>query len=212
MICVGSLSMIPFSTIALSIILLTGCATSFKATQTDPQTNLFATSYKIPSDGVNVNEEYKNEYSKTAYLKVEGINTPVVQNFYLESIKNTNKFNIIKTKSDLEEYVFTNNLEDRVSNVSDLVGLSNLEKYFGSFLIIEPYLEHYGGYEYLFRLKAFDPRTGKLLLRLENRTYPVSGLDQPLFYPVFNAFIEWIEGKEIQKGIKTMYEQQSQLE
>ena len=64
-------------------------------------------------------------------------------------------------------------------------------------MVVEPHLEWAGGYEYTASLKVHDPETGQYVLVLENEATNWSGLDQPLFYPLFNAFLQWTRGEEI---------------
>ena len=97
----------------------------------------------------------------------------------------------------MEQMVFSKNLSDEVSSVSDRIGLHNLQKHIGNFLIIEPYVEWKGGYSFFSSLKAFDAHTGEIVLHLENTAFNWSGLDQPLFFPLLNGLVQWIENQPI---------------
>lgn len=58
-------------------------------------------------------------------------------------------------------------------------------------------MEWKGGYDFIANLKAYDSENGKDVLVLENKAFNWAGLDKPLFYPLFNAFLEWVRGDRI---------------
>ena len=88
---------------------------------------------------------------------------------------------------------------DKVPNVSemiDMVGLHDLQKKIGDFLVVEPYVEYKGGYLNEAEIKVIDPETGEIVLLLHKKAFNWSGVDQSLFFLLFNSFPEWILGKD----------------
>jgi hypothetical protein len=118
--------------------------------------------------------------------------------FFIEMFRNMNEFESVMDKSGLETLVLENGFAGEVQSVSDRVGLNSLENKIGPFLVVEPHAEWEGSYVYSATLTAFDPSSGKNVLELRNRAFNWSGLDRPLFHPLFNAFLDWVRGDEIQ--------------
>ena len=49
-----------------------------------------------------------------------------------------------------------------------------------------------GGYDYIFNIRIINPRNNEILLYVSHEHYRFwPSLDYPLFFPVFNAVIEW---------------------
>ena len=180
----------------LLVSLLCACSTTLKPTTLD-ETGYFGTSTKIRSDSIKTKESFRPEYKKMLYVKTDEKNEKF-NTFYIETFKNMNEFEKVLCKDEMESLVFEKNLTDSVSSVSDKIGLHNLQKEIGPFLVVEPYAEFLGGYNYSANLKAYDPETGKDVLVIENKAFNWAGLDKPLFYPLFNAFLEWVRGENIQ--------------
>jgi hypothetical protein len=177
-------------------LLLGGCSTTLKPTAVG-ETGYFDTNTKLIYDGIIIEKAFKPEYKKMIYVKTDEDNEKFKM-FYLETFKNMNEFDSVFSKEELETLVFDRDLTGKVSSVSDKIGLHNLQKEIGSFLVVEPYADWKGGYDYIANLKVYDPETGKDVLVLENTAFNWAGLDKPLFYPLFNAFLEWSRGENIQ--------------
>lgn len=186
-----------YKLVLLPIVLMLGaCATTLEPTPLG-KTGYFETDAKIVSDGVKLKEEFKPEYTRMIYVKTDNKNERF-NTFYLESFENMGQFERVLAKEDIESLVFEKNLANKVLNVSDRVGLHNLRKRIGPFLVVEPNVEWLEGYLYRASIKAYDPKTGKEVLVLEHEAFNWAGLDQPLFYPLFNAFLQWARGEEIE--------------
>lgn len=180
-----------------ALLLLGGCSTTLKPTTLDPKTGYFPTTSKLPPDGVKEQKPYDAaRYTKMLYVKTDEKNNEY-NTFFLNSFKNMNTFEKVADKKDLEALVIEKQLTDKVSNVSDMIGLNNLQKQIGPFLVVEPYVEWKGGYNFEASLKAIDPETGATALHLHNTAFNWSGLDGPLFFPLMNGFMEWTQGKTI---------------
>jgi hypothetical protein len=74
----------------------------------------------------------------------------------------------------------------------------NLSKNVGKFLICESNVEYKGGYDFSFEYKVIDPTNAEVLLHIKHNAFNWGGLDRPLFNPVFNKYIDWMnENKKI---------------
>ncbi len=175
----------------------TGCSTTLKPRTLDPATGKFSTTSKLSADAVKVNKPFEEKYKTLAYVKTDESKAKEYNNFFVETLKNMGVFTKVVTKEELEALVLERKLTDKVSNISDLIGLNQLSKQIGPFLIVQPYVEWKGGYNFFAHLKAIDPETGGTLLLLEQNAFNWAGLDDPLFFPLMNGFLEWTQGKPI---------------
>ncbi len=178
------------------IVLLEACATTLKPTPLGAD-GYFKTDAKIVADGVKLKKKFTPKFKRMIYVQADK-NSERFNKFFIESFANMGQFKKVMSKEDMESLVLEKNLQNVVSSVSDKIGLYNLQRKIGSFLVVEPYTDWLGGYIYMARIKAYDPKTGKEVLILEHEAFNWAGLDQPLFYPLFNAFLQWVRGEEIQ--------------
>ncbi len=181
---------------AVVALCLAGCSSTLKPRPTDAN-GLFPTSSLIDADGVKLQKPFSARFKPLVYVKTDDSKSIEYNDFFIQSIKNLDVFDRVVGKSDVESIVIQKNLSDRVGNVSDLVGLNRLAKEIGPFLIVTPYVEWKGGYNYMAQITATDAETGETVLKLQNTAFNWAGLDKPLFYPLLNAFAEWARGQTI---------------
>jgi uncharacterized protein YcfL len=179
--------------VLLSTFLFVGCGSSLRPVVLDPVTKRFPTQTVIADADVKVKKPFDPKFKKRLYIKSEAKSTNTYHTFFVESFKNMGKFDEISSKETLETLIIQKNLSGKVSNVSDLVGLHNLEKEIGPFLIVEPDTQFKGGYNFELDLKAIDPSNGEVVLHIHKAAFNWDGLDQPLFLPVLNGFLAWTE-------------------
>ena len=182
--------------------LLAGCSTTFKSRPLDA-TGKFTTSTKLDAGGVKTVKPFQEKYKTMLYVKPDEARTTRFNNFWFESFKNMGVFTNVAQKSDFESMVIERKLTDKVTSVSDLIGLHQLQQQIGPFLVVEPNVEWKGGYDYFASLKATDPESGETVLYLEQNAFNWAGLDDPLFFPLLNAFLEWTKGEPISTETKT---------
>lgn len=185
--------LIPF-TLAVAV---TGCSTTLKPRALDTTTGQFQTDTKLSADSVKAQKPFVEKYKSLVYVKTDESKAKQYNDFFVESMKNMGTFNKVVTKQDLETLVLERKLTDRVSNISDLIGLNQLAKQMGPFLVVEPYVEWKGGYNFFAHLKAIDPESGETVLLLEQNAFNWAGLDDPLFFPLMNGLLQWTQGKPI---------------
>jgi hypothetical protein len=172
-----------------------GCSSTLKPTVLN-STGYFETDTVLYANSIDRIEPFKNQYTSLLYVKTDE-NNKRFNTFHLETFKNMNIFKEVRDKGEMENLVFEKGLANRVSNVSDKIGLHNLQKEIGPFLVVEPHTEWEGGYNYIASLKVFDPQSGKDVLVIKNKAFNWAGLDKPLFFPLFNAFLDWARGEKI---------------
>lgn len=176
-----------------SIFLLTACGSTLKITK--PQENgYYQTKTKVPAESILVSETVNlSKYKPIYFAKVDHENDKKYLDFYKSSIENVNYFDKVLVQSDMEQLILSNGLADKVTSVSDTIGLYHAQKHLGDFLVGELNTEHKGGYNYEANLKVLDPSNGKILFHVHHKAVNWDGLDQPLFLPMFNAFIDWVK-------------------
>jgi hypothetical protein len=182
--------------LVLCVLSVVRCSSTLKPATLDPA-GRFPTESRISPGGVKIARPFDSKFKPLLYVKIDDSKANMYRDFFVSSFRNMNFFTVVNEKSDFEKMIIERKLTDKVSNVSDLIGLNNLAKQVGPFLVVEPHLEWQGGYNYIASLKAIDPETGETVLHLEQKAFNWAGLDKPLFYPLLNAFIDWANGRTI---------------
>lgn len=190
--------MVRFAVALLLAGLLAGCNTTLQVEKPDATSGLYSTHTALKAADVRVEEKFDPAYTQMVYLKIDA-ETPNQRfvDFFVAALKDMHVFKKVVTKDDLQAIVIGRNLGSKVPNVSDLVGLNNLSKEIGPFLIVEPNAVFKGGYNFEGTLKAIDASTGKTVLLIDTTAFNMAGLDDPLFHPMLNGFINWTHNQPI---------------
>jgi len=181
--------------VLIILAVFSSCSTTLKATRPN-ESGYFPTSTKITQDDIHAQKPFLEKYCTMLYVMTDEKNDKY-NDFFVTSFVNMNMFEEVLDKEGLEKLVIEKGLTDRVTNVSDKIGLHHLQSHMGVFLVVEPYSIWEGGYNYSAELKAFDPETGETVFHVTNEAINWAGLDKPLFYPLFNAFIDWTHNRPI---------------
>ena len=141
--------------------------------------------------------EYERNASKNT---VESYNDDLLQ-FYLFLIGD------IDSKYKFDDYDIKVEIKDDdveidsigTDDITGFIELKKLQKEIGDFLIVDldDIRKASGSWAHEGNLKVYDPENGKLLLHLYKKGVNWKGLDQPIFYPLFNGFLDWAQGKKI---------------
>jgi hypothetical protein len=190
--------------------LLAGCNSTLHVEKPDPTTGLYATHTVLKPGDVRVAEKFDPAYTQMVYLKVNAETpNPRFVDFFVSALQEMHTFKKVVTKDDLQAIVIERNLGSKVPSVSDLVGLNNLSKEIGPFLIVEPNAVFKGGYNFEGTLKAIDASTGKTVLLIDLTAFNMAGLDDPLFHPMLNGFINWTRNQPVAPEMPTTAQQSS---
>lgn len=174
---------------------LVGCGT-LKPIQPDPKTGLFPTTTEVAPSDIQIAEPFKPAYLKMAYVNVDVPNPNMAfVNYFMTSLKNMGIFEKVLNKDDLQAIIIQNQLQDKVTNVSDLIGLNALSKQIGDFIIIKPNAQWKQGYDYEGAMTVIDAGTGKTVFKSDITAFNFSGLDMPLYRPLLNSFVLWTQNK-----------------
>jgi hypothetical protein len=180
----------------IAVLSLAACSSTLKPSTPNPSTGYFATESKISKGGVVTEAPFDSKYLGILYVKTD-VKSDKLNDFYVTTFKNMAKFGKVYDRSNLETLVIQQGLADKVPNISDLIGLKHLSDVIGPVLVVEPQAQFEGGYRFSASLRAVDAQTGQEVLLLKNRAFNWAGLDQPLFYPLFNGFLDWTNGRPI---------------
>lgn len=171
---------------------ISACSSTLTATNLNDQGRFDANTQVDPED-VQITKPFKSEWGKMVvvadFTESNGMN-----DFNYQMIQNLGKFETVYDKDKLEQYVLSNRI-DGVTDTTSILSLNKLAEREGPFLLIRPYAEHRGGYDFSGALEAVDVQTGDAVFRVDKGAFNWAGLDKPLFYPIYNALMDWVEGK-----------------
>ena len=182
---------------AMTIAVLACACADVKPKPVNPVTGQFPASKMLDADAVQTIRPFRDSYKKLVYLKVPDDKPVAFGQFYSTELNNMHVFDKVAMKSDIEAIVIQRDLSGTVPSISDMVGLHKLAEAIGPFLVVEPYVEWKGGYNFIAQLKAIDPQTGETVLLLQQHAFNWAGLEGPMIYPLLNGFMRWTKGQEI---------------
>lgn len=177
------------NTILISVlaVLLVGCATGtvLKVVPVDNNTGKFPTEKKLEDSEILVSEKVNlSKYKKLAFIQAG--------DFVKDMVKNIGYFDNVVRKTGFEKILLEKKLTDKVSSVSDLIGLHQAQKAYGDFIIIKLEAKRKDGKKRL-ELSTIDPESGSTLFHaFRPSQVGTAFFDQNISYPLFNALIDWI--------------------
>ena len=179
----------------LVVIFFYACSTTLKIKPLDEKTGKLPTDAKLANNEIIVDKSIGlDSFSHFLFIKKSTLNGISTYEKYIKgTLTNIGGFNKIYDQEELEKYVIQNNLADKVTSVSDNIGLFKLQKEVGKFLICETTIEHFNRYDFKFDLKIVNPENAEVLLEINHYAYNWAGLNKPLFNPVFNYYIDWLK-------------------
>lgn len=181
---------------ALLLLLATGCSSTMKAVKPDAETGYFPTDKALTAEEVLVNERFDlSPYRRMVYVQV-GEKSETYETFIVDTITNIGYFEKVLNKQGFEQELIASGKSDEVTNISDLIGLRGASKAYGPFLVVSTDIEWLGGYDYVASIKAIDPVTGRTVYHAKRKAFNWAGLDKPLFYPLFNGLLGWLQANK----------------
>jgi hypothetical protein len=172
---------------------VSGCSSTLKA-PTLQANGRFATGATVAPEMLKVTGAFDRARHGKMAVVLNFTEDQTVRSFYSDSIKNAKLFDQVLSEAELEKHILQNRIEN-VTDTSSLISLRNMAESQGPFLVIRPYFEYKGGYDFRATLEAIDANTGETLFSAEKKAFNWAGLDKPLFYPLLNAFLDWAQGK-----------------
>lgn len=192
----------------IAVMTLHGCSgTTLKPIRTDRMTGYFMNKAESKKATILIGKKIPlKSYKKLIYIRPNSQNfmndqSEKIDAFVKEMIESLHFFDQVADQTEFGRILAKTGIAYKVTNISDLIGLYQVQKLFGNYLTAEfdfaltaPHLD---GTNCVANLKIIDPSTMNVVLHVQNRAFVVSGFDQPLFYPVFNSLIDWIQKNSI---------------
>jgi hypothetical protein len=182
----------------MAVMFVAGCSTTLEPRKVNAD-GRFPTGTKLSAEGVKIVKPFSENYKALAYIKTDS-REKGSNDFFIKSFQNMGVFTQVVLQSDLERLVIERKLTDKIATISDLISLNRLEKEIGPFLIVETYIAWKSPHIYFAQLKAIDPESGATVLLLEQEAADLAGLDDPLFFPLLNGFLDWTKGELVSAG------------
>lgn len=173
-------------------IALSGCSSTLKVAQLNTA-GRFDSNARVKAADITIDAPFDKAKYGGLVVVLPFTESNQVNDFYYQSIKNSGKFGMVLDKAGVERLVIEKNITD-VTDATSILSLRKLSNSIGPFLVVKPYFEFKGGYNYLASIEAVDPTTGKAVFRAQKGAFNWGGLDKPLFYPLFNSFMDWVDG------------------
>ena len=181
--------------LAATLFFVAACSSTLKVGEVN-SAGRFDSNSTVDAEDIQVNAAYTAEEFGTTLVVQSFTENNTVNEFYYESLKNSQRFERVWNEEDVERFVLQNGI-DGVTDASSILSLSRLREEIGPFLIVKPYFEWSGGYNYSATIEAIDPEDGNVVFQAEKRAFNWGGLDKPLFYPLFNSFMDWVDGTPV---------------
>jgi hypothetical protein len=176
-------------------LLAIGCNKTYQVIPVDTETGYFSNKKPEPAEILKSQPLAGIDAYKIIYLRgLNACDNHFCLNYVRSMIANVNQFETLFTKTELEQFIIKNGLSNSITNISDLVGLNQLSQKIGKFLVVDASIEYIEQFAlHQFELKVSNPVDGEMYFNTYRAEKNWAGLDEPVFYPVFNAFIDWIK-------------------
>jgi hypothetical protein len=171
------------------------CSSTLQVAQVNPATGYLPTGSVVKPEEIKVKETLDVAKStKMLYVKSPE-DQKTMNDFIMNSINNLKCFGLVKDKTGIQGLIIEKGIAGKYSgkDVNDLLILNELTNDIGDFLVLDWALTFLGGFDYKFEMKVLNPTDMKLLFHVDRQVTNWAGLDEPLFYPVFNALKNWVE-------------------
>lgn len=195
-------------TTIIVIMALTGCSgTTLKPAIPDRITGYYMNKAESDKGLVKIDESLPiTDYKRLIYIKPStqhfmNDKTAHIDQFAKKMIDNIGFFDQVATLSEFEGLLLKTGIAYKVTNISDMIGLCQVQKLLGNYLVAEFSFKltppHFDGTNSVADLVIIDPATMKPVFHVQHRAFIVQYFDQALFYPLFNSFIDWVNRNSV---------------
>ncbi|MCC6578940.1 MAG: hypothetical protein IT440_00745 [Phycisphaeraceae bacterium] len=201
-----------WGTWAACLLLLCGSAgCTFRTTQLDEKTGRFATIDKIPDKALVQKDVIAlDKIGRILLLRTSdapsNLSVGVLDEyraFVLDSFRNMHRFGAVMTIKDMEKKIIADGLADKVGDLNGLVAIHKLATEQGDFLVAEYKIIWEHGDVYTFDVTIAKASDANTVLHIHHTALIWIGADGPLFYPVFNAVMDWTDECRAKAGEST---------
>lgn len=184
--------------VMLFSLLLAGCASPFVVTSPDPETGRFPTKSSVASNEYKVFEPIENLDDQRFSILLTSLNTSMTgldgYESYVEGMLKECGLEDFVDFQYLEDFVIANGLGDKVPTLNNRIGLHQLSKYTGPYMIVSVDLTNEVLDRWVFTISVYDPVSSKLKFQVSHRNLVFFGrFREALLHPGFNALQKWLE-------------------
>lgn len=162
------------------LVVLSACST-FKVAEIDPKTGYFPSETKAD---IIKHDKYDLDPMKSLVLVTAGA-------FVEGQVKNMKYFDEIINLGELQSIIVREGLQDKVPSIADKIGVNKAYTNYKPFLWFR-YNVRKSEREAYVQFILTDPKDMKDIFIAEKRFDPVWGNDQSTWYPLCNAFIDYV--------------------
>jgi hypothetical protein len=185
----GSIAMAAFAAIVLA-----ACNATFQVKAPDAETQRFATDTVVEQESIIVAETIDlSDRREFLIVRTDGDDVAEYSQFFKESIIALDRFQNVYLTDDFELKIIKDGHAETIGEVTGPIGQTRAAEIYGPFMTATFLTERDGTYSYTTTLIVRDAVDGRTLYQVRHSAFNWSGLDQPLFYPVFNAFADWVD-------------------
>jgi len=182
--------------IICSIISSGGCGSYCKVVEPNKSTGHFPTNTQVRKESIKINKQLDIKEHK-ALLYIRNTSSPPSGNleffnFMKKSIGKLEFFSEIKDKQQIRVEMAEDKVIKNTYQATDGMIIEWLQKKYKNFLIADYRLRSLGGYNFGLDFNVINPNNDETVLSISHKAFNLSGLDQPVFYPVLNSFSDWI--------------------
>lgn len=171
-----------------------GCTSTFKVGQIDPATNRFKTVSAVDAEEIKISKPLEvNRHKQLLFVRSNLDIKETWDSYFEESLEAYGYFDVVARKDEFERLLIQRGAADRVSSVDGFTGLTQAQKSYGDFLVVDFDVEGGAAYQVDAKMSVYDPANAELVFQVERGITNWGGLDGTLFEPMFNAFFDWIE-------------------
>lgn len=179
---------------AFAAIVLSGCGSTLQVDSPEAETQRFATDTVVDKESIIVVETLDlSDRLDFLIVRTDGDDVAEYAYFFKDSIIALNQFQNVYLTDDFELKIIKDGNSETIGEVSGPIGQTRAAEVYGPFMTATFLTERDGTYSYTATLTVRDAVDGRMLFQVRHSAFNWSGLDQPLFYPVLNAFADWVE-------------------
>ena len=179
---------------ACAAVVLASCSTTLQVDEPVAETQRFDTGTVVDPESIIVAETIDlSDRLNFLIVRTDGDNVAEYTSFFKESIIALGQFQNVYLTEDFELKIIQDGNAETIGEVSGPIGMTRASEVYGPFMTATFSTAFEGGYTYSATLIVRDAIDGRTLFQVEHSAFNWWGLDQPLFYPVMNAFADWVD-------------------
>ncbi len=171
----------------------TACASTFKVAELNPETMRFDGAETLMPEDIKTQKDFDvDKASQILFLRTNIDSEAQYTAYFKDSIDKFKYFDNVMRKDEFERFLIQKGLQDQIGDVSGFSSLSKAAGVMGDFLFADIALSASAGYQVRAVFTVYNARDAQEIYKVERQVTNWSGLDQPLFMPILNAFFDWI--------------------